>query len=206
MAPTQSNQISMHDTIKALYCTKSYQLASREVIAGSEEPRLCTEAFVDALVKHGYFASELSYAELYWLPYCMQVCCTGEGRFPESGDSAPIAGVHLIETLERRWGARPYSGVLKDLVGCFFERWDGAGMPRGLAGKRIPPVARIGAVLGTYLDNLDGSASMGNHIASMELVFADRSRRLDPALVDIFGSLDRTLSGNVSGRYGRLCA
>ena len=209
MAPTQSKQVSMHDTLRDLYRAKSYQRRSHEIVTDTENLRVCTEAFVDALVKHGYFATELSYAELYWLPYCMQIRCFGKGQLAERGDTAPVVGVDLIERLEQRWGARPFSGVLRDLVSCFSERWDGAGTPRGLAGKRIPTVARIGAIVGTYCDNLDGSASMDNHIASMDLVFADRGRGLDPALVDIFGTLDRALHaccGNVAGHYGRLSA
>lgn len=209
MAPTLRKQFSMHDTLRDLYRAKSYQRRPDEIMMDTENLRVCTEAFVDALVKHGYFATELSYAELYWLPHCMQVRCLGKEHLAESGNSASVVGVDLIETLEQRWGARPFSGVLKDLVGCFFERWDGAGIPRGLAGKRIPPVARIGAIVSTYCDNLDDSASRDNHIASMDLVLADRGRGLDPALVDIFGTLDRALHAccrDVAGHHGRLCA
>jgi HD-GYP domain-containing protein (c-di-GMP phosphodiesterase class II) len=56
----------------------------------------------------------------------------------------PVLGVQILDAV-------PYLGkVTRDVVGSHHERWDGTGYPDGLAGREIPPAARIFAVADAY--------------------------------------------------------
>jgi HD-GYP domain-containing protein (c-di-GMP phosphodiesterase class II) len=57
--------------------------------------------------------------------------------------SHPEVSVAILRPLE-------YLGVVRDLILCHHERWDGAGYPRGLAGDAIPLGARILAVVDAW--------------------------------------------------------
>lgn len=63
-----------------------------------------------------------------------------------------------------------------------FERWDGHGMPRGIAGEAIPLPARFSAVAFTavLLNDVDGRSAATHAIARWS------GRMLDPALVGMF--------------------
>ena len=54
----------------------------------------------------------------------------------------------LGEDLVRR--LRFLSPLVRDVVGCHHERWDGSGYPRQLAGPNIPLAARIFAVVDAF--------------------------------------------------------
>jgi HD-GYP domain-containing protein (c-di-GMP phosphodiesterase class II) len=55
----------------------------------------------------------------------------------------PEVSVAILRPLE-------YLGVVRDLILCHHERWDGAGYPRGLAGEAIPLGARILSVVDAW--------------------------------------------------------
>ncbi len=61
-------------------------------------------------------------------------------------------GLRIIEAMMRDYGLAglPYASVLRNIVGCHHERWDGAGYPNGLAGAGIPLEGRIVAVADVF--------------------------------------------------------
>jgi HD-GYP domain-containing protein (c-di-GMP phosphodiesterase class II) len=78
-----------------------------------------------------------------------------------------------------------------DIVGAAGERYDGSGLPDGLAGEEIPLAARIVAVVDAYrattLDRRAPSPGAG-HDALGELRRAAGSR-FDPAVVEALEAL-----------------
>jgi putative nucleotidyltransferase with HDIG domain len=97
----------------------------------------------------------------------------------------PDAGVELIGDIEFPWDIRP-------MVRHHHEAWDGSGYPAGLAGETIPLAARILCVADVY----DALASdrpyrpAFPHERTLEIMSAEAGTRLDPALFDVFRTLD----------------
>jgi len=97
----------------------------------------------------------------------------------------PDAGVELIGDVEFPWDIRP-------MVRHHHEAWDGSGYPAGLAGETIPLSARILCVADVY----DALASdrpyrpAFPHERTLEIMSAEAGTRLDPALFDVFRTLD----------------
>lgn len=63
-----------------------------------------------------------------------------------------------------------------------FERWDGKGVPRGLAGEAIDPVMRIVHIA----DDAEVFLRLGGRDAAMDMLRSRRGTEFDPALVDLF--------------------
>jgi putative nucleotidyltransferase with HDIG domain len=97
----------------------------------------------------------------------------------------PDAGVELISDIEFPWDIRP-------MVSHHHEAWDGSGYPAGLAGEAIPLAARILCVADVY----DALASdrpyrpAFPHERTLAIMSAEAGTRLDPALFDLFRTLD----------------
>ena len=97
----------------------------------------------------------------------------------------PDAGVELIGDIEFPWDIRP-------MVRHHHEAWDGSGYPAGLAGEAIPLAARILCVADVY----DALASdrpyrpAFPHERTLAIMSAEAGTRLDPALFDLFRTLD----------------
>ena len=76
---------------------------------------------------------------------------------------------------------------LSDGVLSHHERWDGAGYPRGLRGRRIPLSARIVTIADTFDAITHGrryrDARGAQHAA--DAIAAERGRQFDPQLVDL---------------------
>ncbi len=85
----------------------------------------------------------------------------------------------------------PLSAFYPDLsagVLAHHERWDGAGYPRGLKGKRIPQSARIVAIVDafdaiTHRRRYSPARSLRD---ATEALLAGRGTQFDPDLVDLF--------------------
>jgi HD-GYP domain-containing protein (c-di-GMP phosphodiesterase class II) len=59
--------------------------------------------------------------------------------------------------------------AIKNIIACHHERWDGQGYPNGLAGTRIPKLARIVAIANRY-DNLCNPLDPKNALTPSEAV------------------------------------
>jgi putative nucleotidyltransferase with HDIG domain len=97
----------------------------------------------------------------------------------------PDAGVELIGDIEFPWDIRP-------MVRHHHEAWDGSGYPAGLSGEAIPLAARILCVADVY----DALASdrpyrpAFPHQRTLDIMASEAGTRLDPALFDLFRTLE----------------
>jgi HD-GYP domain-containing protein (c-di-GMP phosphodiesterase class II) len=60
---------------------------------------------------------------------------------------------HIGRGLNAVAGMKQLSTAVKNVIACHHEQWDGKGFPNGLAGAKIPKLARIVAIANRY-DNL----------------------------------------------------
>jgi HD-GYP domain-containing protein (c-di-GMP phosphodiesterase class II) len=82
---------------------------------------------------------------------------------------------------------RPFYPELPVGVLCHHERWDGSGYPRGLAGERIPLLARITSIADTFDVIANGRhyrRAGGAEAAALEIA-RERGTQFDPDLVDL---------------------
>ena len=96
-----------------------------------------------------------------------------------------VATAHC-ESAERLAGRLGIGGSARAALATVFERWDGRGFPRGLAGEQIPVPVRFtqlayDATLLWRVRGVDGTR------AALEQA---RGKLFDPALVDLFSSID----------------
>ena len=98
-----------------------------------------------------------------------------------SSPSVPrkLAEAHCAQAVALARELRLSEGVL-DALGGMYERWDGKGGPRGLAGERIGVLARVLRV--AYAMVLHGSIE--GPPAGVAVLKARRGGELDPAIVD----------------------
>lgn len=94
----------------------------------------------------------------------------------------PRRGADVLEPLATFYADLP-AGVLSH-----HERWDGAGYPRGLKGRRIPQSARIVAIVDAF-DAITHSRRYSRARSlrhATEALLAGRGTQFDPDLVDLF--------------------
>jgi len=93
----------------------------------------------------------------------------------------PLIGISILQPVE-------FLAPILDAVRFHHERWDGRGYPEGIAGEKIPLLARILAVVNVY-DNLrtgsPGRPGLSEQEATQALQRAAGSE-LDPELVTAF--------------------
>jgi len=93
----------------------------------------------------------------------------------------PIKGVHLIEPLS-------FPADITSAIRHHHERWDGKGYPDGLAGKEIPLLARIIALVDSYdamTSDRPYRAELDFHNVQEEIV-KNSGVQFDPEIVSIF--------------------
>lgn len=101
----------------------------------------------------------------------------------------PTLAHAAIERAEKTLGRpSPRLAIVKDLVLCHQEKWDGSGYPRQLAGTDIPLAARIMAIADVY-DALISSKVYKDgvpHDKAVQIIFSERGAQFDPDMVDAF--------------------
>ena len=96
---------------------------------------------------------------------------------------------------------------LKDaqaVIGSHHEKFDGAGYPEGLKGEAIPLAARIFAVTDVF-DALTSQRPYKESMSydeSMQILEAGRGSHFDPALLDPFNEIAKSLFDTYSGMDG----
>jgi putative two-component system response regulator len=110
----------------------------------------------------------------------------------------------LAETLgQEAYDASPqndFLGHAKIFAAAHHERWDGAGYPDGLAGRRIPLQGRMMAIADVYdalVSPRPYKTSM-THGEAAAIILNDRGAQFDPTLTDLFAGLSDQFS-RVSG-------
>jgi HD-GYP domain-containing protein (c-di-GMP phosphodiesterase class II) len=89
------------------------------------------------------------------------------------------AGCEVADLLAQRLG---FSGEVRAALACTFERWNGLGVPRGVAGEDIPLAMRVVHV-SHDMEAIARLVSPGDALAA---VVDRRDRTYDPALADLF--------------------
>lgn len=91
-------------------------------------------------------------------------------------------GVHLVKK----------SGIMNqdviDIVAFHHERHDGSGYPRGLSGDKIPPFARIAAIVDTYdaITSRRSYAEAKSPAEAIKVLYSQRDRLFQTELVEAF--------------------
>lgn len=96
----------------------------------------------------------------------------------------------------------PWLGDAAQVVGNHHERFDGSGYPAGLAGAAIPLVARIFAVADVF-DALTSKRPYKEPLsleATLAVLHQGRGSQFDPAVLDVFCTLARSLYHTYGGR------
>ncbi len=96
---------------------------------------------------------------------------------------------------ERIIAAAPALAHAARIVGTIHERWDGTGLPNGLAGEAIPLAARIVAVADAY-ETLTTAAIF--HAQAIEEIQSASGTRFDPVVVEAFTATTRTRAAAIA--------
>ncbi len=100
----------------------------------------------------------------------------------------PLLGERVLTRAS--WDAvdKAYADAAMEIVGAHHERWDGAGYPRGLAGRAIPLGGRIMAVADVYDAMRSARPYKGplGHAEAVEFISSEAGTRFDPLIVESF--------------------
>jgi len=102
-----------------------------------------------------------------------------------------IGGDVLLET-EKLNSGRTFLSIGKMVAYHHHEKWDGSGYPHGMKGEEIPLSARIVAVADVYdaLMSERPYKKAFTHEKAVEIITEGRGKHFDPALVDVFLSIE----------------
>ena len=161
-------------------------------------------ALAQALAKHPTFEALLTPAYIDTLYRSAPLYDMGSVGIPDrillkpgrlTPDEIGIMRTHTtlghaaIERAEKTLGrASPLLAMVKDVVLCHQEKWDGSGYPRAIAGTDIPVSARIIAIADVY-DALITSKVYKDgvpHDKAVQIIFSERGAHFDPDMVDAF--------------------
>ena len=161
-------------------------------------------ALAQALGKHPAFEALLTPAYIDTLYHSAPLYDMGSVGVPDrillkpgrlTADEMGIMRTHTtlghaaIERAERTSGRpAPLLNMVKEVVLCHQEKWDGSGYPRALAGTDIPVSARIIAIADVY-DALITSKVYKEgvpHDKAVQIIFSERGAHFDPDMVDAF--------------------
>jgi putative two-component system response regulator len=97
-------------------------------------------------------------------------------------------GVKFIEKLEKNSRDSLFLQYAKTLAAYHHEKWDGSGYPGQLAGKAIPLLGRIMAIVDVYeaLTAERPYKKAFDHDTAMRIIEEGQGTYFDPALVDLF--------------------
>ncbi|HZS15680.1 MAG TPA: HD domain-containing phosphohydrolase [Candidatus Dormibacteraeota bacterium] len=91
------------------------------------------------------------------------------------------AGCEVADLLAQRLG---FSDAVRDALACTFERWNGKGVPRGVAGEDIPLAMRVVHVS----HDMEAIARLVSPRDALVTLADRRDRTYDPALADLFAA------------------
>ncbi|WP_245213639.1 HD-GYP domain-containing protein [Rhodoferax sp. AJA081-3] len=176
-------------------------------------------ALTQALSKHPTFEAVLTPAFIDMLYRSAPLYDMGSVGVPDrillkpgrlTADEIGIMRTHTtlghaaIERAEKTLGRpSPLLAMVKDIVLCHQEKWDGSGYPRALAGTDIPVSARIIALADVY-DALITSKVYKDgvpHDKAVQIIFSERGTHFDPDMVDAFIEIQDSFA-EIAQRYG----
>jgi len=97
-------------------------------------------------------------------------------------------GVKIIERIEAQTSDNDFLQYAKIFAGAHHEKWDGSGYPKGLAGKDIPLLGRLMAIVDVYdaLTFIRPYKEALSHEEAVQIILKGRGSHFDPVLVDVF--------------------
>lgn len=105
-----------------------------------------------------------------------------------TSDELAIMKTHTSIGVSILGGSDPIMVAAREIAGAHHERWDGTGYPVGLAGERIPMLARISAVADVFdalTSNRPYKQAWGVEDAA-SLIVSESGKSFDPAVVRAF--------------------
>ena len=105
--------------------------------------------------------------------------------------SHTLTGKSITEKVIARTGEDIFLQYAKLFTTYHHERWDGTGYPYGLAGKDIPLLGRMMAIVDVY-DALSSKRSYKEPFSEEETVsimIAEKGKQFDPNILDVFYEL-----------------
>ena len=99
-----------------------------------------------------------------------------------------LIGGETLREVDRQYPGNAFIRTGIEIAESHHERWDGTGYPYGLAGERIPLVARILALADVYdaLTSRRCYKEAFGHERSREIIIAEEGRHFDPDVVQAF--------------------
>jgi HD-GYP domain-containing protein (c-di-GMP phosphodiesterase class II) len=100
----------------------------------------------------------------------------------------PIVGAETLREVDRNHPGNAFVRTGIEIAEAHHEKWNGTGYPFGLAGEKIPLVARILA-LGDVYDALTSRRCYKEAFSpekSRDIIIKDRDAHFDPDVVDAF--------------------
>ena len=101
-------------------------------------------------------------------------------------------GARAIVRIQQKVRDSTFLEYAKTIAVSHHEKWDGSGYPYGLAGKNIPILGRIMAIADVY-DALVEERPYKDpfpHEKAVEIILNDKGTHFDPALTDLFASIN----------------
>ena len=109
----------------------------------------------------------------------------------------PAHGRDVIVHAERDAGSSDDAilAMAKEIVYTHHEKWDGSGYPQGLSGQAIPIAGRLMALVDVYdaVTTRRAYREPMPHDEAVKFIVAGRGTHFDPAVVDAFLEVSRTL-------------
>ena len=111
-----------------------------------------------------------------------------------------IFGVNFIERLEEDEEDSLFLKYAKTFANYHHERWNGSGYPNKLAGKDIPLLGRLMAIVDVYeaLTSVRVYKPAFDHQTAVDIILQGRGTDFDPILVDLFARYSEDLRGTIS--------
>ncbi len=99
-----------------------------------------------------------------------------------------IVGAETLRAVNAQHPGNAFIHMGIEIAESHHEKWDGSGYPYGLEGNAIPLAARIAALADVYdaLTSKRCYKDASSHQQASEIIFAERGRHFDPAVVDAF--------------------
>jgi putative two-component system response regulator len=180
----------------------------RDDITGGhiERTQRCLGILLSAVLERGMYPGETSNWDVTLLSQSSQLHDVGKISIPDNILQKPgkltreefnemkkhtVFGVSIIERIEEHDEESAFLSYAKVFAGFHHEKWDGSGYPYGAAGRNIPLLGRLMAIVDVY-DALTSTRSYKeafSHEKAVAIIREGRGTHFDPDMVDLFVSV-----------------
>lgn len=105
----------------------------------------------------------------------------------------PVQGAALIDEYISYLGNDEFVAVVREIVLCHHEKWDGSGYPEGRKGEDIPLSGRITAIADIYdaLTTARPYKTAFSHEQAVKVMQDNSGKYFDPYLIDVFMQVEK---------------